>query len=287
MKSSIVKNATSLLKQAANIRRAVLAAIAIVGGDEDVVMADLKGNLLLAGLCKGRESSKEESQGSFRHSSKQSAPSTRVTPLGSSRGGEKEEGEMGEAGEGVLSSVCGLVFNAVCEVIARSHSEMSAGLRGLAAQGNGGEKSTDVMVDKLSRSFVDLSGQKTVRFQDEQQVDNPRAVLADFSRRFHSQTSIPPLRLEAHIQLSIPRIHMEPRLSDIHLHLVQMTSVLLSVLRNLRWWAGPGAGREFHVIWDASGAVDYMHSEILERFKGRTRPPSHPPSPSSLLTLPF
>ena len=255
-------------------------------------MASLKSNLLLAGVSKEESCSKGESSSSRRHVSKQqSMQSMCMTTTSSSHGGgrrgeggrgeEGEDGEedvrtreVGEAGEDTLSHVCGLVFNAVCKMIARSHSQMSAGLGG--AEEGRQETSPEVVVGRLSRSFVDLTGQKTVRFQYSQTVDNPRAVFADFAHRFDS---VPPLKLEAQIQLSVPRIHMEPRLSDIHVHLAQVTSVLLSVLHKLSWWAGPGAGREFHVIWDASGAVDHMHNEILERFRSinKKSPPLHSP----------
>ena len=280
MKSSILRNAASLVSRVSRLRRAVLTAIAIARGRETGEIADLKGDLLLARLTgEGRGGSKVTSQSSFHGSKLQSLQSTRVTTTNSSRGGGKGErgreeegaegeGEMDGVGEEALSYICGLVFNAVCEAVARSHCQMYAGLR--AGLGGGDRKGRESggadspSVDQMSRSCVDLSGQKTVRFRDPQTVDNPRAVLADMSLKFYSHSSIPPLRLEARIQLSIPRIHMEPRLSDIHIQFVQVTSALLSVLRNLSWWAGPGTGREFHVMWDASGAVDHMHTEILQ-----------------------
>ena len=259
----------------------MLATIAIAGGHE---MADLKSNLLLAGLNKygGQEGSQNSAA---LHVTKQhSIQSTCITTTSSSHGGrrveegrsegvrgeeDEEDEELGrtkvdEAGEEALSYVCGLVFNAVCEAIARSHSQFSMGL---AAGMGDEERSFEEAVTKLSRSFVDLSGQRTVRFQGSQTVDNPRAVLAEFVRKSRS-CSVPSLRLKGQIRLSIPRTHMEPLLSDMHTQLIQITSVLLSVLRNLSWWAGPGCGREFHVMWDASGAVDQMYVEILERFKG-------------------
>ena len=323
MKSSILRNTSSLVSRVSRLRRAVLTVIAIARGRETGEIADLKGDLLLARLTgKGGGGSKLTSQSSFHGSKLQSLQSTRVTTTNSSRGGwkgergreeEEEEGAEGEGemdgvGEEALSYICGLVFNAVCEAVARSHCQMYAGLR--AGPGGGDRKGRESggadspqSVDQMSRSCVDLSGQKTVRFRDPQTVDNPRAVLADMSLKFYSHSSIPPLRLEARIQLSIPRIHMEPQLSDIHMRFVQVTSAFLSVLRNLSWWAGPGAGREFHVMWDASGAVDHMHTEILQscRCEATLRlifscPPSifpfphlslsPPPSPSSLSLSP-
>ena len=207
MKSSILRNAASLVSRVSRLRRAVLTAIAIARGQETGEIADLKGELLLARLTgEGGGGSKVTSQSSFHGSKLQSLQSTRVTTTNSSRGGgkgergreeEEEEGAEGEGemdgfGEEALSYICGLVFNAVCEAVARSHCQMYAGLR--AGPGGGDRKGRESggadspSVDQMSRSCVDLSGQKTVRFRDPQTVDNPRAVLADMSLKFSSHS---------------------------------------------------------------------------------------------------
>ena len=292
MKSSVIDKSRILRRRVSGIRRAVLACIALARGGsgemegEGETVASLRSGLLLSGVTRESGMSRGDSLSSGQKVSKQqSAESVRVAV---SHGGRRVEGERGEGGgaeeevevwrvtgmaeegEDTLSYVCGLVFNAVCEALSCSHSLLTVGLRG----GGGGEGREEMPSEtpdgKFSRSFVDLTGQKTVRFQDSQTVDNPRTVLADFACRFRSNTSIPPLKLDAQIRLSVPRIHMEPRLCDTHYHVDQVTSVLLSVLHKLSWWAGPGAGHEYHVIWDASGAVDHMHTEILEIFRGES-----------------
>ena len=274
MKSCVMKRFSEVRSQVAGIKRAVLGCV-VIANDKDELkeggereMVNLRSNLVLAGVERDIIS-QGKPQRSTGHVSSKSIHSTRVTTTctSSSHGGRKEErdevGEVGDGGEDTLSYVCGLVFNSVSEMIARSYSQLSGGLRGGVEERD--QRFKDVVVGTLSRSFVDLTGQKTLRFQDSQTVNNPRALLADFASRSYS---IPPLRLQAEVQLSIPRTQMDPRLSDIHVHLMQLTSILISVLHNLSWWAGPGAGRQFQVIWDASGAIDHMHSEILERFRG-------------------
>ena len=285
MKSLVVKRASEVREKVAAVQRATLACIEIArgGGGEgegEGRVADLRSGLLLAGVERKKEGKGFQSSGS--RTSKQSSHSTRVhTTTASSHGGwARREGgwrvreEVGEGGKATLSYICGLVFNAVTEMVARSHCQLSAGLRGEG--GRERDLPAETVTGKLSRSFLDLTGQRTIRFQDSQTVDNPRAVLTEFSRKYLSESSVAPLRLEARIKLSVPRLLMEPRLSDVHSFLFQLTSVTLALLDDLCWWAGPGAGREFLVMWDASGAVEHMHSEILERFRGLS--PSLPPS---------
>ena len=272
MKSSVVRRLSQVRDSVAKIQRAVLVCIEIARGGEgegEEGLAGLRSNLVMAGV--EREQGKTDGRKTGPQVSKpQSFQSTRVntTATSSHRGWSKREGggwrvteDVGEGGEATLSYVCGLVFNAVTEAVARSLYQLSTGLN----RGRGRNEETSQNIGQLSRSFVDLSGQRTVRFQDSQTVDSPRAVLAHFS---HSETPPPLLQLEARVLLSVPRIHMDPRLSDLHALFYQLTSLLLSILNNLCWWAGPGAGREFLVMWDASGTVELIHSQILENFRG-------------------
>ena len=264
MKSSAAERSSAVVEKVGQIRRAVLACVELASGREkeekEDDMVGLKSDLVLAGV------ERREREVSVQESMKSTTQGTTTTNSGGGwkRGdGERwtvTQEEVGERGEVLLSHVCGLVFDAVTEMVARSHCQLSCGLR------RGAERDAvpEPVTAKLSRSFVDLTGQRMVRFQDSQTVNNPRALLADMS---HSEYSIPPLQLEAQIRLSVPRFHMEPRLSNIHASFFQLTSVILSLLRRLCWWAGPGAGREFLVMWDASGAVDLIHSEILDRFR--------------------
>ena len=261
MKSSVAKRESDVREKVAGIRKAVLVCVELARSgevDREGEIAGLKGHLMLAGVEGDEKTEKKVSE-------QQSTRSTTGATTSSRGGGGEVErwrvtGDIGEEGEAILSYVCGLVFDSVTEMMGRSHCQLSCGLRR-------GESERDPLPPtvpaKLSRSFVDLSGQKTVRFHDSQTVDNPRSILGGFS-----ESSPPPLQFEANIRLSVPRFHMEPRLSDIHASFFQLSSFMLSLLRDLVWWAGPGAGREFLVMWDASGAVEHMHSEILERFKG-------------------
>ena len=269
----------------AGIQRAVLACIEVARGGEgegEEGFAGLRSNLVLAGVERDPGKTDRQKTGPKVSSKLQSSRSTRAnTTTASSQGGWRERergwrvtGDVGEGGEATLSYVCGLVFNAVTEMVALSLCQLSTGLRRKRGEGDGGgeESSENRVIGQLSRSFVDLSGQRTVRFQDSQTVDNPRAVLAEFSHRNRSKFSetVPQLQLEARVLLSVPRLLMKPRLSDIHSLFYQLTSLLLSLLNELCWWAGPGAGREFLVMWDASGAVALIHSEIFERFRGES-----------------
>ena len=302
MKSSVVRRMSEVRGAVAGIQRAVLACIEIARGGEregEEGFAGLRSNLVLAGV--ERDPGKTDKQKTGPNVSKQSSQSTRAnTTTASSQGGWRERergwrvtGDVGEGGEATLSYVCGLIFNAVTKMVARSLYQLSTGLRRKRDEGDGGEEesSKSRVIGQLSRSFVDLSGQRTVRFQDSQTVDNPRAVLAEFSHRSRSKFSetIPQLQLEARVLLSVPRLLMEPRLPDIHSLFYQLTSLLLSLLNELCWWAGPGAGREFLVMWDASGAVALIHSEIFERFRGECKyiPSVHIEPPLNIIITKF
>ena len=282
MKSSVMKRQRQIRDEVADIQRAVLACIEIARGEEreeEEGLAGLRSDLVLAGVDRDREKTGSDRSGqkTSKHQSSHSSKGNTTTATSSHGGWGRREGgggwrvtrDVGEGGEATLSYICGLVFNAVTETVARSLFQLSSGLR----RGEGGgerEKEESVqnrVIGKLSRSFVDLSGQRTVRFQDSQTVNNPRSVLEELSHSTGSH-SVPQLQLEARILLSVPRILMEPRLSEIHALFYQLTSVLLSLLNELSWWAGPGAGREFLVMWDASGAVEVVHSEIFDKFRG-------------------
>lgn len=279
-----------------------MATIAIAGGEGEGSTHLEEGLSPLTRSRVGEGRSKQESRQSTVVGSKPQSVSVysgRVpTTAGSSQGigeggkggGEEWEEEggvvVGEAGEEMLSHVSGLVFNAVCEMISRSHCQLCAGLgrEGGKEEVGGREKESFSLrgAGDMSRSFVDLGEQRTVSLQSMKPVDNPRAILEDFSQRFHSHSSIPRVRLEVKVQFSIPRIHMEPRLSDVHSEVAQVTSVLLSLLHKLFWWAGPDAGRTFYSVYDASGAADHMQDQVLGAFRGEK---SHG-SLSSHFTLP-
>ena len=282
MKSSVMKRQRQIRDEVADIQRAVLACIEIARGEEreeEEGLAGLRSNLVLAGVDRDREKTGSDRSGqkTSKHQSSHSSKGNTTTATSSHGGWGRREGgggwrvtrDVGGGGEATLSYICGLVFNAVTETVARSLFQLSSGLR----RGEGGgerekeESAQNRVIGKLSRSFVDLSGQRTVRFQDSQTVNDPRSVLEELSHSTSSH-SVPQLQLEARILLSVPRILMEPRLSEIHALFYQLTSALLSLLNELSWWAGPGAGREFLVMWDASGAVEVVHSEIFDKFRG-------------------
>ena len=307
MKTSLASASSNLLHQVATIKRAIMAVVAIAseGGEGrtrlEEGLSPLTWSQAGGGHSKGEESRQSTVVGSKPQSV--SVHSTRApTTAGSSqeggrRGGGEEWGEgcvVGEAGEEVLGHVSGLVFSAVCEMVSRSHCQLCRGLWGEGEQGQaggGGEESASLRgAGDMSRSFVDLSEQRTLSLLSMRPVDNPRAILEDFSQRFRSHSSIPRVQLEAKIQFSVPRIHMEPRLSDIHSEVAQVTSVLLSILHKLSWWAGPDTGRTFYSVYDASGAADHMQGQVLEAFRGGGNCMTHPattspslPPPSSLL----
>ena len=308
MKTSLASASSNLLHQVATIKRAIMAVVAIASeGGEGRTRLEEGLSPLTRSQAGGGHSKGEESRQSMVVGSKPQSVSVHSarapTTAGSSqeggrRGGGEEWGEgcvVGEAGEEVLGHVSGLVFSAVCEMVSRSHCQLCRGLWGEGEQGQvggGGEESASLRgAGDMSRSFVDLSEQRTLSLLSMRPVDNPRAVLEDFSQRFRSHSSIPRVQLEAKIQFSIPRIHMEPRLSDIHSEVAQVTSVLLSVLHKLSWWAGPDAGRTFYSVYDASGAADHMQGQVLEAFRGGgsaqlTQTTSHSlPPPFTLLLL--
>ena len=224
------------------------------------------------GSSKPRTSRKKTSEfGSKRSPDMQTSQPSEKQPVSNLN----EEREMDKVAEDSLCYFCGLVFNAVCGMVARSHTQLCGALcsscsvgRGGLWQGSGVGSGSRLSGTEVTKSYVNLGKLKTVRFQNTTEalvLDNPRDVVTNPNLR--SRFSIPHLRLKVRIQFSIPRIHMEPLLSDIYKDVSELTSDLLSVLHKLVWWAGPSRGRSFYSMWDASGAVEYMYEEILQTFK--------------------
>lgn len=70
------------------------------------------------------------------------------------------------------------------------------------------------------------------------------------------------------IKFSIPRVVLEPSLDEVYAQLMDISSALLGVLRHVKWWLGPSAGKNLYDMLELNGVVKSMQSGILQAIQG-------------------
>ena len=77
-----------------------------------------------------------------------------------------------------------------------------------------------------------------------------------------------PMQLLVDVKFSIPYIHIDPDLAVIHVHAAELSSTILSILHDVRWWVGPGTGKTLYDVFEASGAIVGMQEDIQKTIEG-------------------
>lgn len=77
------------------------------------------------------------------------------------------------------------------------------------------------------------------------------------------------LQLVVDIKFSIPRVVLEPSLDEVYSQLMDISSALLEVLRHIKWWLGPSAGKNLYDMLELNGVVKSMQSGILQAVQGQ------------------
>lgn len=73
------------------------------------------------------------------------------------------------------------------------------------------------------------------------------------------------------IKFSIPRVVLEPSLDEVYSQLMDVSSALLDVLRHIKCWLGPSAGKNLYDMLELNGVVKSMQSGILQAVQGRCK----------------
>lgn len=79
------------------------------------------------------------------------------------------------------------------------------------------------------------------------------------------------LQLVVDIKFSIPRVVLEPSLDEVYSQLMDVSSALLDVLRHIKWWLGPSAGKNLYDMLELNGVVKSMQSGILQAVQGQRK----------------
>ena len=71
------------------------------------------------------------------------------------------------------------------------------------------------------------------------------------------------------IKFSIPRVVLEPSLDEVYSQLIDVSSSLVNVLRQVKWWLGPSAGRPLYDMLEVNGIIESMQNRILQAIQGQ------------------
>ena len=203
-----------------------------------------------------------------------------VTLSGSSAGATKPShvavGTVSEAGEKVLSHFCKLVFEAVGNLVQRSHSQFCNALCGSSTllvghRAAGSEEEVEPgsfpkeNKDQETRGSVE---RKLVTFQEPEMKDPPFYHPTKPACPSPTDARPPSLQLVVHIHFSTPRIHLNPTLEDVHSYLAHVSSSMVNVLHQITWWVEPNTHRSLHNDFEEKGTVELIQTSILRAVQG-------------------
>ncbi|KAL5457324.1 hypothetical protein EMCRGX_G034572 [Ephydatia muelleri] len=157
--------------------------------------------------------------------------------------------ELNPLGEAVLGHFCKRVFDALSNVVVRSHDQLLGGL-GYKQDALEGQDPFS-----LTLRQDDHHGNCLNDFNNVPSSNNKQAVVTPCYAVF-------PIQLLVDVKFSIPYIHIDPSLAAIRVHVAEVSSAILSVLHDARWWVGPDAGRSLYDIFEANGAIVHVKNEI-------------------------
>lgn len=72
------------------------------------------------------------------------------------------------------------------------------------------------------------------------------------------------------VKFSIPRVLLEPSLDEVYSQLMDVSSALLSVLKEVKWWLGPSSGRPLYELLELNGVIESMQNGILQAIQGNS-----------------
>lgn len=163
--------------------------------------------------------------------------------------------ELNPLGEAVLGHFCKRVFDALSNVVVRSHDQLLGGL-GYKQDALEGQDPFS-----LTLRQDDHHGNCLNDFNNVPSSNNKQAVVTPCYAVF-------PIQLLVDVKFSIPYIHIDPSLAAIRVHVAEVSSAILSVLHDARWWVGPDAGRSLYDIFEANGAIVHVKNEIQRAIEG-------------------
>lgn len=70
------------------------------------------------------------------------------------------------------------------------------------------------------------------------------------------------------VKFSIPRVVLEPSLDEIYSQLIDMSSIILDVLKQVKWWVGPASGRHLYDLLELNGVIRSMQNGIFQAIEG-------------------
>ena len=70
------------------------------------------------------------------------------------------------------------------------------------------------------------------------------------------------------VSFSIPAMVLSPDLSNVQSHVMDVSSALLDVLKKVKWWLGPSAGKSLYEIIEVKGIVKTLQNGIFQAIQG-------------------
>ena len=203
-----------------------------------------------------------------------------VTLSGSSAGATKPSHvavcTVSETGEKVLSHFCKLVFEAVGNLVHRSHSQFCNTLCGSSTllvghRAAGSEEEVEpgsFPKEDKDRETKGSGESKVVTFQEPEMKEPPFYQPTKPACPSPTDTRPPSLQLVVHVHFSTPRIHLNPTLEEVHSYLAHVSSSMVNVLHQITWWVEPNTHRSLHNDFEEKGTVESIQTSILRAIQG-------------------
>ena len=150
--------------------------------------------------------------------------------------------------EPVLAHFCQRTFDVLSSTVTRSHDQLVGGLccRWKATEGRERPK---LMLRRDDCHGNGPLGGDVVTMNEQCRPEHPIQLLVD-------------------VKFSIPYIHIDPSLAAIYGQVAEVSSAILSILHDVRWWVGPGTGRPLYDVFEKNGTILGMQEEIHKTFEG-------------------
>lgn len=166
--------------------------------------------------------------------------------------------QFGPAGEEVLNYFCKLVSQAVIKAVLHSHSRFLNSLHATTSD------------NTIAPDTRASSTEKSVKFSTPDDVDTDKEGDLRYENHLSQFDSTPDplLQLTVDVHFATPRIQLQPTLDGVHSDLLEVSDALLRVLRQLKWWARPNAGRTLYDVFEVGAKETAMRTTILKSIQG-------------------
>ena len=186
-------------------------------------------------------------------------------------------GTVSETGEKVLSHFCELVFEAVSNLVQRSHSQFYSTLcdSSTLLVGQCATRPVDpgsFSEEDKGRETEGSGESKIVSFQEPERKEPPFYEPTKAACPSPMDPRPPSLQLVVHVHFSTPRIHLDPTLEEVHSYLANVSSAMMNVLHQITWWVEPSTRRSLHNDFEEKGTVELMQTNILHAIQGNLWP---------------